>query len=449
MRSPPAAPADPADLEAVTPDGDAELADLLDGMHSDLRDLSGVITTTHLSPGGMQLLGVPTSAGWCVTHGPTGTAPAGATRSRTARCTATPMSSRARTAVAFTPRDSVRQRCLSHELVIEPGAADSSTSRDAYGNLSSYFHVTERHQTLTITSNSVVEVDPVPPELYGSGSALAPLGDRPAGRARRCACDGVRPGPTTPEITDEVRAYAAPSFVPGRLLVEVLADLNFRIYSEFTYRSGRRCPLGSARFWRRGRGMSGLRAARDRLPACQRAGRQLRFGIWSPTRPPGRSACSASTRPTPGYRCGRRRISGWFDPTNDQMVDERYIVVGFGRDYADVPPPGHHLHGSESSVIDVAVDVAPFEGEYCMRDFTCPNCGQHLAFENSVCLSCGSALGFSLNEMALLVIAPASDSDHGGAVDASRYQLCANLHLAECNWLVEVAPVLGGVRRVR
>ncbi|MET0757163.1 MAG: circularly permuted type 2 ATP-grasp protein [Mycobacterium sp.] len=52
---------DPADLEAVTPDGRrAELADLLDGMHSDLRDLSGVITTTHLSlPGGMQPLWGP------------------------------------------------------------------------------------------------------------------------------------------------------------------------------------------------------------------------------------------------------------------------------------------------------------------------------------------------------------------------------------------------------
>ena len=76
-----------------------------------------------------------------------------------------------------------------------------------------------------------------------------------------------------------------------------------------------------------------------------------------------------------------------------------------------------------------------------MRDFTCPNCGQRLAFENSVCLSCGSALGFSLNEMALLVIASGQDSDHGGAVDSSQYQLCANLHLAECNWLVERAPV--------
>ena len=75
-----------------------------------------------------------------------------------------------------------------------------------------------------------------------------------------------------------------------------------------------------------------------------------------------------------------------------------------------------------------------------MRDFICPNCGQHLAFENSVCLSCGSPLGFSLDDMALLVIASGADSDHGGAVDSSEYQLCANLHLAECNWLVEKGP---------
>jgi len=38
----------------------AELADLLDGMHRDLRELSGLITATHLSlPGGMQHLWGP------------------------------------------------------------------------------------------------------------------------------------------------------------------------------------------------------------------------------------------------------------------------------------------------------------------------------------------------------------------------------------------------------
>ena len=80
-----------------------------------------------------------------------------------------------------------------------------------------------------------------------------------------------------------------------------------------------------------------------------------------------------------------------------------------------------------------------------MRDFLCPNCGQRLAFGNSVCLSCGSALGFSLDHKALLVIASGEDSGHGDAVDSSQYQLCANLHVAKCNWLVKVNPERGAV----
>jgi len=75
-----------------------------------------------------------------------------------------------------------------------------------------------------------------------------------------------------------------------------------------------------------------------------------------------------------------------------------------------------------------------------VHDFTCPNCGQRLSFENSLCLACKSSLGFSLQDMALLVIAPGEESDHAGAVDSSQYQLCANLYLAKCNWLVEKAP---------
>ena len=76
-----------------------------------------------------------------------------------------------------------------------------------------------------------------------------------------------------------------------------------------------------------------------------------------------------------------------------------------------------------------------------MRDFICPNCGQHLAFENSVCLSCERPLGFSLDDIAMLVIADGPDSAKAGFVDAEKYQLCANLHLAKCNWLVVKEPV--------
>ena len=71
-----------------------------------------------------------------------------------------------------------------------------------------------------------------------------------------------------------------------------------------------------------------------------------------------------------------------------------------------------------------------------MRDFTCPKCGQHLAFENSRCLACGSAVGFSLETGEMLIIAVGEDAQHDGAVDAGQYHLCANRNVAECNWIV-------------
>ena len=137
----------------------------------------------------------------------------------------------------LTPRDAARQRCLSHRMDIDPDPADRSISRDAYGNISSYFHVTERHRALAVTSTSVVEVDSPPRDLYWAGSALAPWEiARPVGLDGALATEftlDLQP----PEITDAVREYAAPSFPPARPLIEVLTDLNSRIFRDFTYRS--------------------------------------------------------------------------------------------------------------------------------------------------------------------------------------------------------------------
>ncbi|MVU79593.1 hypothetical protein GPX89_20385 [Nocardia sp. ET3-3] len=63
-----------------------------------------------------------------------------------------------------------------------------------------------------------------------------------------------------------------------------------------------------------------------------------------------------------------------------------------------------------------------------MRDFTCPRCGQQLAFENTVCLGCGSDLGFSLDARALLPVDPETSA------------MCANQYVAQCNWLVPAPP---------
>jgi transglutaminase-like putative cysteine protease len=266
----------------------------------------------------------------------------------------------------LTPRDSSRQRCLSHELIIEPEAADSSTSRDGYGNISSYFHVTERHNTLSIHSNSVVEVDPPPPELYGGGSARAPWEiARPVGVDGALAIEftlDLQP----PEITDELRAYAAPSFEPGRPLIEVLRDLTSRIFTDFTYRSGSTTVST---------GVGEVLAAREgvcqdfaRLAiACLRAnGLAASYvsGYLATDPPPGKERMIGIDA-THAWASVWTPQNQWLglDPTNDQMVDERYIFVGFGRDYADVPPlRGIIYTDADSSAIDVSVDVAPCDG---------------------------------------------------------------------------------------
>ncbi|MCV7289539.1 transglutaminase family protein [Mycolicibacterium wolinskyi] len=266
----------------------------------------------------------------------------------------------------LTPRDLPWQRCLAHELLIDPEAADSSTSRDAYGNLSSYFHVTERHRTLSITSHSVVEVDAPAPDQYTGASAKAPWE-----LARPVGADGALAAEFTmdlqpPEITDAVRDYAAPSFGPGRPLIEVLGDLTSRIFTDFTYRSG--STTVSTQVAEVLQAREGVCQDFARLAiACLRAnGLAASYvsGYLATDPPPGKERM-IGVDATHAWASVWTPQNQWLalDPTNDQMVDERYIVAGFGRDYADVPPlRGIIYTDSDSSAIEVAVDVAPYEG---------------------------------------------------------------------------------------
>ena len=267
----------------------------------------------------------------------------------------------------LTPRDLPRQRCLHHDLRIDPEPADRSTSRDGYGNVSTYFHVTTAHDALSVTSESVVEVDPVPPQEYSTGPAIEPWSDaRPTGLAGALATEfalDLQP----PEITDAVRAYAAPSFTAGRPLIEALDDLSSRIFADFTYRSGSTTVSTL---------VDEVVAAREgvcqdfaRLAiACLRANGLAASYVsgYLATDPPQGKARMVGIDATHAWAAVWTPGDVWlaFDPTNAQTADERYIVVGWGRDYADIPPlRGIIYTDSERSVIDVSVDVQPFEGE--------------------------------------------------------------------------------------
>lgn len=67
-----------------------------------------------------------------------------------------------------------------------------------------------------------------------------------------------------------------------------------------------------------------------------------------------------------------------------------------------------------------------------MKAFRCRVCDNALHFENSVCVSCGTRLGFSRDERALVPL-----DEKGVYVDASgaAWHVCRNITLSGCTWL--------------
>ena len=69
-----------------------------------------------------------------------------------------------------------------------------------------------------------------------------------------------------------------------------------------------------------------------------------------------------------------------------------------------------------------------------MKAFRCRTCDNTLHFENSVCVSCGTHLGFSREERAIVPV-----DDQGVYVDSEggKWHVCRNLPLSGCTWLAE------------
>ena len=45
------------------------------------------------------------------------------------------------------------------------------------------------------------------------------------------------------------------------------------------------------------------------------------------------------------------------DPTHDRPVDETYVKIAVGRDYADVPPVAGNYKGTTERKLEVKVDI--------------------------------------------------------------------------------------------
>lgn len=262
------------------------------------------------------------------------------------------------------PRDLPWQTVAGRELVVTPEAADRSEDRDHYGNVVTYFQVTEPHQVLEVLATSDVEVHA---QRHDDAALAVPWETaRPAHRpdvddAWR-ALDFALPSALADQ-TREAHDYAAQSLTPGRPVGEAVVEVMRRIHADFTYdKTATTVTTTIDDVFAKRAGVC-QDFAHLTLSCLRSHGLAVRYvsGYLATTPPPGKERIVGADA-THAWAAVWIPGDGWLavDPTNDQLVNDRYVTVAWGRDYGDVPPvKGVIFTEAKTSTLRVSVDVAP------------------------------------------------------------------------------------------
>ena len=266
--------------------------------------------------------------------------------------------------IHLAPREHERQRTLRHGLIIEPAPASRSDFTDYFGNPASTVAIESSHSELLIHSRSVIDVKAPPPldvkrsaAWEGVAAALVPSHDAYDIDVVQFLMASHYTG-TTPELI----AFAAPSFRPGRPVLECAWDLTTRIHSEFKYDSAATDVATTVDdLLEIGRGVC-QDFAHLLIGAMRAFGLPARYvSGYLLTHPP------AGKEKLIGSDASHAWVSVWapdigwvdFDPTNKMVPKDEHITIAYGRDFQDVSPVTGVLLGGGSHHIDVAVDVVP------------------------------------------------------------------------------------------
>lgn len=267
------------------------------------------------------------------------------------------------------PRNSMDQSCLSSRVMVDPIPADYSEREDFFGNRVSYFSIQQPHDRLTVTATSDVNVndemgqlacdkdiawDTVRDQLQ-TGRTLELL------EARQFLLDSP-----LVHVTPELVAYAEPSFVPGRAILDAVLDLVSRVHVEFSYDPGFTTvstPLAEVVHNRRGVCQDFAHLAIGCLRAVGLAARYV-SGYLETLPPPGQPRLMGADASHAWFSVLVPGV-GWldFDPTNNQMPMGQHITTAWGRDFSDVTPlKGVIFGGGTQHELKVAVDVLRLDG---------------------------------------------------------------------------------------
>jgi len=265
------------------------------------------------------------------------------------------------------PRDVLGQVCRSSSVRIEPEPHDYRERVDFFGNRAAYFAVLEPHTRLTVTAESIVDVNRPGALLLPVDQAWETIRDRvhldPAEDAFEARGFVLR-SPKV-DVSPEVAAYAAVSFPAGRPLTEALVDLTSRIYHDFSYEPGStsvRTTLTELLGCRKGVCQDFAHLAVGCLRSVGLAGRYV-SGYLETAPPPGKARLVGADV-SHAWASVFVPDAGWvdLDPTNNRFVSDRYVTNAIGRDYGDVSPlKGVIYTESVKNELEVSVDVVPLE----------------------------------------------------------------------------------------
>ncbi len=270
--------------------------------------------------------------------------------------------SRCRNEAHLRPRDTDRQLCVSSDFEVDPTPTSWSERTDFFGNPVFSFVVDGPFEELTVVSTSSVSVsgrERLPP----SGMAWERVRDILAtdlSAEMLAAREFCFESPLVP-VSANVRSYAEQSFLPERPLVDAIAELTERIFTDFAYDPGFTTvttPLEEVLTFRRGVCQDFAHLAIGCLRSMGLAARYV-SGYLETAPPAGRERLIGADA---SHAWPSMFVPGWgwldVDPTNDKFVGSTYVTTAWGRDYADVSPlKGIVFGGGDSHLLDVSVDV--------------------------------------------------------------------------------------------
>lgn len=259
------------------------------------------------------------------------------------------------------PRDLPYQQVLGHRLVVSPEPTVFHRSQDYFGNRSAKITVQSPHRELVVTATSTIErsQSPIPdPSQTPPWEAIADTVRRADMVELLPVVEFAYPSDLVP-MDPGFREFAEPSFTPERPILEAAADLNHRIYSEFTFdtkATTATTPVQDA--LRRKRGVC-QDFALVLIGSLRAMGIPARYvsGYLETTPPPGRARLvgADASHAWAQVWCGEEWVD--LDPTNDCVPGERHLTVAFGRDFADVSPMRGMILGGGQANVRVSVDV--------------------------------------------------------------------------------------------